>query len=139
MARPTTSRDSQYHQHANSLGLPVERLPKTYYIGQGNETAIIQTDVDFKDAVFVIDDSEIDVNSRGRWIFSIRASKPDYKVPELKTLKRNQENIGLTFETPVLLTVTNSKVKSTSGMAQTKTKVPRKPISSWWTRKAMWI
>ena len=100
------------HQHANSLGLPVEATSgKTYYIGQGNETAIIQTDVDFKDAVFVIDDSEIDVNSRGRWIFSIRASKPDYKVPELKTLKRNQENIGLTFETPVLLTVTNSKVK----------------------------
>ena len=57
------------HDAANELGLPVRAKDgKTYYIGKSDKVAVIQTDVDFGKAKFIINDVETDTR-RGWYYF----------------------------------------------------------------------
>lgn len=94
------------HDFANAGGQTVEATSgKTYYIGHNLATVLVKTDVDWKDARFIIDDSKIPTTERGFWLFKAVSdySAKHVTVPEGFTLKKGQKNIGLTFSEPKLL------------------------------------
>ena len=98
------------HEYANVGGQRVEAdKGATYYIGAHRNTAIIKTDVDWKDAKFIIDDRSVPRADAGYWIFSVRPEIEPYSVslPKDYKLMKGQENIGLTFDTGVMLLIEN--------------------------------
>lgn len=105
------------HEYANAYGLPVYAdSDATYYIGSGHSVgAMIKTDTYWGDAKFIIDDSRIDGKSAERrmWIFTVASDyeKQTVKIPEGFTLKKGQTNIGMTFDTDMLLYIVNSNHK----------------------------
>lgn len=102
------------HEYANERGLPVAAdAGKTYYIGAHAKTAYIRTDTDWGDAQFIIDDSKVSVENRSWNVFEIQSDSDSYRVnlPEGYSLQEGQENIGLTFEKPVMLRIVNDNKK----------------------------
>lgn len=98
------------HAFANQQGLKVlADKGASYYIGGKKRTAIIQTDTDFGEANFIIDDT--DVEDRNASVFLVSSTLQAYKLDGISSLKRNQEQIKLPFPGPCLITVTNSQVK----------------------------
>ena len=98
------------HEYANIGGQRVEAdKGATYYIGSHRKTAIVKTDVDWKDAKFIIDDRGVSRADSGFWIFSVRPEKDSYQLapPKDYKLMRGDTNIGLTFETDVMLLIEN--------------------------------
>ena len=99
------------HEFANVGGQRVEAdKGATYYIGAHKKTAVIMTDVDWRDAKFIIDDRDVLRADAGWWVFSVRPDIASYKVqiPENYSLKQTDTNVGLTFDTSVLLLVRNT-------------------------------
>lgn len=79
------------HEYANANKLPVRaRDGATYYIGGKNLTAVIQTDVDFGDAKFIIDDRELE--SITAHVFYVKPSFPTY-TPEISEVYSGQRHI----------------------------------------------
>ena len=102
------------HTYANANGLTVyAEEGKTYNLGQHNDNITIMTDTVWDGATFIIDDREVEASGpiRGRSIFNIAPEKTNYNVKIDGSLKAGQENIGVTFNTPVLLYIANSNVK----------------------------
>ena len=98
------------HAFANQQGLKVKADPgATYYIGGKARTAIIQTDTDFGEAKFIIDDREVE--DRNVSIFMVSSSLEASKLEGITSLKRDQEKIEAALPGPCLITVTNSNVK----------------------------
>ena len=98
------------HEYANANGLRVEADEgATYYIARFDKSAIIKTDVDWKDAKFIIDDRGILIDDRFHWIFSICSDREEYNldIPAGFSLKRSQKNVGLKFDRRVLLYLEN--------------------------------
>ena len=94
------------HDFANQCGQRVEaNSGMIYYIGHNKDTILVKTDVDWKDARFIIDDSEIPTTERGFWVFKAVSdySARNVAIPEGFTLEKGQENIGITFDEPKLL------------------------------------
>ena len=87
------------HAHANENGKKVRaNSGATYYIGKDSKTAIIQTDVDWADARFIIDDSEVTVENRNRHVFNLTSKLPSEQITSVKTLAKNQEKIDLLLD-----------------------------------------
>jgi hypothetical protein len=98
------------HAFANQHGLKVKTDEgASYYIGGKKRTALIQTDTDFGKAAFIIDDT--DVEDRNASVFLVSSTLQAYTPEGISSLKKNQEQINLTFPGPCLITVTNSQVK----------------------------
>lgn len=98
------------HAFANQQGLKVKADPgATYYIGGKARTAIIQTDTDFGEAKFIIDDREVE--DRNVSIFKVSSSLQTFKLEGISSLKRDQQKINTSLPGPCLITVTNSNVK----------------------------
>ncbi|MBQ8719935.1 MAG: hypothetical protein IJY65_02765 [Clostridia bacterium] len=98
------------HAYANEGGQTVKAdKGATYYIGSHRDTAVIKTNVDWGDAKFIIDDSGVARKDSKYWIFSVQPDKPEYSVqiPENYSLKKGATNVGLTFDTKVMLFVEN--------------------------------
>jgi len=95
------------HAAANLSGAKVMAdSGMTYYIKNVSAPAIIQTDTDWTDANFIIDDSA--VTSTDQWIFRIESAQPSYSVRSRlspQTLTKKQEKLNLTppLETAALL------------------------------------
>ncbi len=88
------------HAAANEAGLPVKaKAGATYYIAQTGKTAEIQTDTDWSDAKFIIDDSKVTVENRGNNfnIFHVTSKLPSQEITTVKTLKKNQTKLDLTL------------------------------------------
>ncbi|MBQ8719933.1 MAG: hypothetical protein IJY65_02750 [Clostridia bacterium] len=103
------------HEYANEGGQRVEADPgKTYYIAGTDISAIIKTDVDWKDAEFIIDDRGVFDADRNHWIFKVLSDAEPYtvKLPENYSLKTTDTNIGLTFDESVLLFIENETEKT---------------------------
>ena len=84
------------HAAANEAGLPVKAdAGATYYIGDANLTAQIQTDTDWGDAKFIIDDSK--VGTRNSHIFNISSKLPSTRITTVSTFKKNQEKLDLSL------------------------------------------
>ena len=114
------------HDAANEAGRPV-RADKgaTYYIGNANATARIQTDTDWGDAKFIIDDTQVE--TRNRPVFSVSSKLPATRVTTVTTLKKNQEKLDLSLDHASFMEVTDNTVRryiryganQNSGAAQT--------------------
>ncbi len=98
------------HQYANQEGLKVKADDGfTYYIGGKDRTAIIQTNTDFGEAAFIIDDTNLE-NIKAS-VFLVSSKLESFPLEGITTLKRNQEKIDASLPGPCLITVTNSNVK----------------------------
>ena len=100
------------HAHANAKGLPVKaRSGAVYYIGDSRETAVVKTDTDFSGARFIIDDTVLKFENRGREVFLVERDRPPYDVALSWPLGPNTRQVGRTFETAVMLVVKNDRVR----------------------------
>lgn len=98
------------HAAANQRGLPVKATDgNTYYIGKGAKTAVIQTDVDFGRAKFIIDDRSVE--DRKAPVFRISSSLKREKIQGIKSLKRGQRSLGVPLPSDSLVSVENNKVR----------------------------
>jgi SagB-type dehydrogenase family enzyme len=98
------------HAFANQHNLPVKADEgATYYIGEQDCTAIIQTDTDFNTATFIIDDSK--VRNRNASVFLVGTRLQPFKPQGISSLDKNQKKIDLSLPGPCLITVTNANVR----------------------------
>lgn len=101
---------SKAHEFANQNHLPVKADDgAVYYIGGDELTVEIQTDSDFGNATFIIDDRE--VKNRTVPIFLVRSSLESYSLDEIKSVKRNQKKLNLELAGPALVTLTDASTK----------------------------
>ena len=108
---------SAAHDFANQHGLPVRaKEGATYYIGKHTTTAVIQTNVDWTGAKFIIDDTKMSVNERTHQTFRVQRADTkgiDLKTLGITTLSENQEKLPLTGKLPgacyVMVTDTATK------------------------------
>ncbi len=102
------------HEFANQIGIKVKADDgATYYIGAEGPTAVIQTDTDFGTANFIIDDTEVKVESdqRQKSIFLVSSPQKPFKIKEIVSLKKNQNKINISLPQTCIISVTNAKVK----------------------------
>jgi hypothetical protein len=100
------------HDAANEAGLPVRaNAGATYYIGASNKTAKIQTDTDWGDAKFIIDDSKVTVENRNSHIFNVSSKLSSIQVSTVKTLLKNQEKLDLSLPYNSFIVVTDHNTK----------------------------
>jgi len=98
------------HAAANEAGLPVKAdADATYYIGNTNGTAQIQTDTDWGNAKFIIDDSK--VGTRNSHIFNISSKLPTVRITAIATLKKNQSKLDLTLPQDSFIDVLDNNVR----------------------------
>ena len=100
------------HAAANEAGLKVSaNAGATYYIGASRKTAQIQTDTDWGDAKFIIDDSKVSVEDRNSQIFNVTSKLSSDQITTLKTLEKNQKKIDLSLPHSSFVVVTDHTVK----------------------------
>ena len=102
------------HEYANERGLTVYADEgRTYYLGRHTEAARINTDTVWTGATFIIDDRDIapDDPERLKSVFFLSPDEPSYMVEGIKELKRGQESVGVSFDTPVLLYIADSNIR----------------------------
>lgn len=98
------------HAFANEKRLPVEANDKaTYFIGGRGITAVIQTDTDFGDAKFIIDDRKV-INSYAN-IFTVRSMLEPVYPEGIHSLKKNQNRIETDLSHDSVMHVTDSYVR----------------------------
>ncbi|MDQ8197441.1 hypothetical protein QEH56_04740 [Pelagicoccus enzymogenes] len=98
------------HAYANQHQLKVRAKDNaTYYIGGEERTAYIQTDTDFGNASFIIDDTAVE--KRDAPVFEVSSQQKSFKLEGLTSLKRNQKRINVPLPGPCLVTVTDSNTK----------------------------
>jgi len=98
------------HTTANAMGLPVRAdSGATYYIGGANQTALIQTNTDWRNAKFIIND--VTVENHDAHIFNIVPSTPVENITSVKTLKKGQKKLDLSLPYSVLIVVMDTNTK----------------------------
>ena len=98
------------HALANQYGFDVKADDGAKYLIGGKEmTAIIETNTDFGDATFIIDDTDID--NRFASIFEVKSQLKPITIDAIKSLRKNQKNVDLTFKDDFLVTVSDDNVK----------------------------
>lgn len=98
------------HAHANQRGLPVRADDgATYYIGGRKLTAIVQTDTDWGDARFVIDDTTLE--DRGAWVFRVTSALPPVTLEGVAALRKGQPKLDATVPRRSVVIATNKKVR----------------------------
>ena len=100
---------SATHAFANKHKLLVKADEgATYYIGEKEQTAVIQTDTDFGTASFIVDDTKLE-NIKAP-IFIVSSSLKPFTIEGISSLKRNQKKIEVSLPQACLITVTNANV-----------------------------
>ncbi|EAZ80066.1 hypothetical protein [Algoriphagus machipongonensis] len=98
------------HEFANQNQLPVKANDKAvYFIGGDDLTVEIQTNTDFGNATFIIDDRN--VQNRTVPVFLVRSSLESYSLDGIKSVKRNQKKLDLELPGPALITLTDATTK----------------------------
>lgn len=98
------------HAHANEYNLPVRADDgATYFLGGGDRLIVIQTDTNFGDAHFVIDDRNVD--NRSANLFEVRSNLEPLEIEGLVTLKRDQARLPVVLPQDSLVIVTNDHVR----------------------------
>ena len=98
------------HAFANQQGLKVKANDQAiYYINGKNRTAIIQTDTNFGNAAFIIDDTNVE--DRTAHVFMVNSKLSPYKIAGISSLKRDQKNIDIPLSGPCIVTVSDSTVR----------------------------
>ena len=100
------------HAAANERGAKVcADAGATYYIGGTNKTARIQTDTDWGDAKFIIDDSKVEVGNRNSHIFNVSSKLPSARITTIKALGKNQEKLDLSLPHDSFIVVNDKTTK----------------------------
>ena len=100
------------HDAANKANLPVRAdAGATYYIAAVKKTAKVQTDTDWGNAKFIIDDSKVTIDDRNSHIFNVASRLPSTKITTVSALKKNQEKLDLALEHRAFIVVTDNNVK----------------------------
>ena len=101
------------HDYANEKGIAVEgSAGKKYRLGEhGTESIIIKTDTLWIGCGFILDDTDImpDHPSRTTPLFIVEPDKKSFNVEGVSTLKKDQENLGVTFSETMLVHVVNDQ------------------------------
>lgn len=98
------------HEVANQYKLDVEAdQDASFYIGPEDLTATIRTNTDFKNAHFIIDDTNVE--NRNSPIFAVTSNFEAVPLTGITRLKRNQARIDAKLPGPSIITVTNKNVK----------------------------
>lgn len=99
------------HAKANEKGYKVfADYGAKYYIASVGRSVIINTDVEWGNAQFTIDDSEVTPDKRGNWIFTLlERTDLAYNIDTIKTLDRNMTNLGVTFSQSSIVTFYDDK------------------------------
>jgi len=99
------------HSAANAAGLPMRADPgATYYIGDHAKTAVIQTDTDWGDARFIIDDSGV-FDNRGWNIFEVRSALPRQNLAGIGALAKGQGQLDMPLAADSLVLVFDDNVR----------------------------
>jgi len=97
------------HAAANEAGLPVRAdAGATYYIGAATKTATIQTDTDWGNAKFIIDDSKLAAADRNHHVFNVSSKLSPTRITSVQTLKKNQEKLDLSLPQDSFIIVTDT-------------------------------
>ncbi len=98
------------HAFANQYGLLV-RADKgaTYYISGKERTAIIQTDTDFGDANFIIDDTK--VQNRNAAIFEVSTNQVPFKPEGIISPRKSQRQLNFSSAATCIITATDTLVR----------------------------
>jgi len=97
------------HAAANEAGLPVRaEAGATYYIGASTRTALIQTDTDWSDAKFIIDNSQLAVEDRHSNVFHVASTLSPIPITTITTLRKNQEKLDLSLPYDSFIVVTDN-------------------------------
>jgi hypothetical protein len=114
------------HDEANKAGLKVQAdKGAKYFIGGANKTALIQTDTDWGDARFIIDDTKVE--NRSTNIFNVSSRLSSTSITTIKTLAKNQKKLDLSLSDNSFIVVNDNTVRryirfgpnQNSGSAQT--------------------
>src|SRR5690606_14839849 len=98
------------HAFANAQGLTVKANDgATYFISGKRRTAEIQTNTDFGDAKFIIDDA--DVEDRTAHVFMVTSNHVQYKPEGITSLSRNQAKLDKSFPTASIVTVVDTTIR----------------------------
>ena len=98
------------HEAANEAGVKVcADNDAVYYIGSAAKTACVQTDTDWGNAKFIIDDSQVTVENRHNHIFKITSKLSELSGLDLniKKLAKNQAKLELSLDCDLFVTVTD--------------------------------
>ncbi len=97
------------HEYANANHLPVKTDPKAcYYLGGKALTATIQTDTDWNDSKFIIDDRAVENNKTH--IFDVQSSLAPVQV-EIPALKKGQKSLGVSLPADCYINIINDNVR----------------------------
>lgn len=94
--------------NANKLAVKAD-ANASYYIGPSARIAYIQTDTDFGNAQFIIDDTNVE--HRTTPIFSVVSDHTPVPLKGINSLKRNQARIKAQLPGPSIITVTNKNLR----------------------------
>ena len=98
------------HAEANETGTQVRAdADATYYIGGANKTAQIQTDTDWGNARFIIDDKQVERRSAN--IFNVSSKLSETKITTVKSLRKNQEKLDLSLTYDHFIVVNDTTTK----------------------------
>ena len=98
------------HAFANKNTLMVKADDgSTYYIGRRNITVEVQTNTDFGNATFVIDDT--DVENRNAPVFLVKSNQESFTLNSISSLAKGQDKIDASLPQSCIVTVTDSNVK----------------------------
>lgn len=100
------------HELANKHSISVKANDNaTYFISGKDLSAIIQTNTNFGNSKFIIDDT--DVKNRDSHVFTITSTKPafPYSAGSVKPIKKHQNKIDILLPDSYFVILTNSAVK----------------------------
>ena len=98
------------HAFANQHDLPVKAdQDAKYYIGGTDATIAIQTDIDFGNAEFLIDDTNVE--NLAKPVFIVTSKLKAHPLKGVENLKRRQANLGVALSQRSLVCATDSNVK----------------------------
>ena len=98
------------HEYANEKDRPVKADDgATYYIGGADRTIRIQTDTDFGEAKFIIDDTKLE-NLRAN-VFEVCSRLKPIRLRGLESLSKGQRRIDVKLPGPCVVTVKDATTK----------------------------
>ncbi len=98
------------HAYANQHRRPVRADDRaTYYLGGAATTVIIETDTDFGQAKFVIDDTQLE--DHRKHVFEVRSTHAPIKPEGITALKKGQPRLDARLPGACVVVVTDSNVR----------------------------
>ena len=98
------------HAFANKHSLMVKADENAvYYIGKRDVVVEVQTDTDFGNATFIIDDTEVE--NRNRPVFLVNSHQESFTLESISSLRKGEDKIDVSLPLPCIVTVTDSHVR----------------------------